>query len=87
MPKVLLENIVSDAVAFKPNKIIIVDAANFGGVTGEIRVIPLDKIAQYSSLSTHNFPLQVTFGLILKDTGASLTIIGVQSKKWIMKRS
>ena len=75
------ENIVPDAVAFKPNKIIIIDAANFGGAVGEIRVIPLDKVARYKSLSTHNFPLQVTFGLIMKDTGASLTIIGVQSRK------
>ena len=75
------ENIVSDAVDFKPNKIIIIDAANFGGEPGEIRIIPLDKVAKYSSLSTHNFPLQVTFGIILKDTGATLTIIGVQSEK------
>jgi hydrogenase 3 maturation protease len=75
------ENIVSEAVAFKPNKIIIIDAANFGGETGEIRVIPLDKIAQHSCLSTHNFPLHITFGIILKDTGATLTIVAVQSKK------
>lgn len=75
------ENIVSDAVAFKPDKIIIIDAANFGGVTGEIKIIPLDKIAQYSCLSTHNFPLHITFGIILKDTGATLTIIGIQGKK------
>ena len=75
------EDIVSDAVAFKPNKIIIIDAANFGGAVGEIRVIPLDNVAQYSSLSTHNLPLHITFGIILKDTGASLKIIAVQSNK------
>ncbi|MEA3307113.1 MAG: hydrogenase 3 maturation endopeptidase HyCI [Elusimicrobiota bacterium] len=75
------ENIVFDAVAFKPNKIIVIDAANFGGETGEIRIIPLEKVAQYSALSTHNFPLHITFGIILKDTGASLTIVAVQGKK------
>ncbi|MCG2724940.1 MAG: hydrogenase maturation protease [Elusimicrobia bacterium] len=75
------ENIVSAAVDFKPDKIILIDAAHFGGMPGEIRIIPLDKMAKYSSLSTHNFPLQVIFGIILEDTGATLTIIGVQSEK------
>ncbi|MCK4935251.1 MAG: hydrogenase maturation protease [Elusimicrobiales bacterium] len=75
------ENIVSEAVDFRPDKIIIIDAANFGGATGEIRVIPLEKVAQYSCLSTHNLPLHITFGIIIKDTGATLTIVAVQGKK------
>ncbi len=75
------ENIVSEAVSFKPDKIVVIDAANFGGGAGEIRLIPLDKIARYGCLSTHNLPLHITFGIIVKDTGASLIIVAVQSEK------
>ncbi len=75
------ENIVSPVVDFKPDKLIVIDAANFGGLPGEVRVIPLDKISKYRALSTHSFPLEIIFGIILEDTKASLSILGVQAKK------
>ena len=75
------ENMVFPIVDFKPDKIIVVDAANFGGLPGEVRKIPPDKISKYSAISTHSFPLEVIFGIILEDTKASLNIIGVQPKK------
>lgn len=72
------ENIAQDAVNFKPDKIILIDAARFGGKPGEFRIIPLDKINQQTLLSTHSFPLSVTFSIIKEDTGAELVVLGIE---------
>ncbi|MCX5786161.1 MAG: hydrogenase 3 maturation endopeptidase HyCI [Elusimicrobia bacterium] len=74
------ENIAHDAINFKPDKIIIIDAARFGGSAGELAVIPLEKISQHTVISTHSFPLGVIFSIIKQDTGAELAVIGVQPK-------
>ena len=74
------ENIARDVINFKPEKIILIDAARFGAAPGELAVIPLDKINQYTVLSTHSFPLGVTFSIIKRDTGAELAVIGVEPK-------
>ena len=74
------ENIVQDAVNFRPDKIIIIDAARFGGAAGEIAVIPPDKINQGPVISTHSFPLSVTFSVVKEDTGAELVVVGVQAE-------
>ena len=64
------ENITHDAINFKPDKIIIIDAARFGGSAVELAVIPLDKINQHTVISTHSFPFGVIFSIIKQDTGA-----------------
>lgn len=74
------ESIAQTAIDWKPDKIILVDAAHFGGVAGEIRVIPLEAINQATVISTHSFPLSVTFSIVKEDTGAELVVIGVQAK-------
>ena len=74
------ENITHDAINFKPDKIIVIDAARFGGSAGELAVIPPDKINQHTVISTHSFPLGVIFAIIKQDTGAELAVIGVQPK-------
>jgi len=72
------ENIVEDAIAYQPEKMIVIDAADFGGAPGEIRVIPLDQLQHYTVLSTHHFPVHVSLGIIQEETGADLTILGIQ---------
>ena len=72
------ENIVEDAIAYQPGKMIVIDAADFGGAPGEIRVIPLDQLQHYTVLSTHHFPVHVSLGIIREETGADLTILGIQ---------
>lgn len=73
------ENIAQTAIDWKPDKIILLDAARFGGAAGELRVIPLEAINRAAVLSTHSFPLSVTFSIVKEDTGAELVIIGVQA--------
>jgi len=74
------ENIAQTAIDWKPDKIILIDAASFGGAAGEARLIPLEAINRATVLSTHSFPLSVTFSIVKEDTGAELVIIGIQVK-------
>ncbi len=74
------ENIAQTAIDWKPDKIILIDAADFGGAAGEVRVIPLEAVNRQVVLSTHSFPLSVTFSIVKEDTGAELAIVGVQVK-------
>ena len=74
------ENIAQTAIDWKPDKVILVDAAHFGGSAGELRVIPLEAVNQQTVLSTHSFPLSVTFSIVKEDTGAELVVVGVQAK-------
>ncbi len=72
------ENIAQTAIDFKPEKIILLDAAHFGGRPGELRLIPLEHINQAAVISTHSFPLSVTFSVVREDTGAQLVALGVE---------
>jgi hydrogenase 3 maturation protease len=74
------ESIAQTAIDWKPDKVILVDAAHFKGAAGELRVIPLEAINQQTILSTHSFPLSVTFSIVKEDTGAELVVVGVQAK-------
>ncbi len=74
------ENIAQTAIDWKPDKIILIDAAHFQGEAGELRVIPLEAINQSTIMSTHSFPLSVTFSIVKEDTGAELAVVGVQAK-------
>jgi len=74
------EDIVEDAIAYKPGKIVVIDAADFGGLPGEIRTIPLDQIQRYTVFSTHHFPIHVIMGIIQEETNAKLIVLGIQPK-------
>lgn len=73
------ENIIDDAIASKPAKIVILDAADFQGVPGEARVIPVDAIPD-NPLSTHTFPLTVIAKILAEDTRAPVFFLGIQMK-------
>jgi len=72
------ENIAQTAIDFKPDKIILLDAAHFGGEPGEIKIIPLEDLGRHAVISTHSFPLSVTFSVVREDTGAEVTALGVE---------
>lgn len=73
------ESVAQTAIDWKPDKIILIDAAHFKGRAGELRVIPLEAINQATAVSTHSFPLSVTFSIVKEDTGAELVVVGVQA--------
>ncbi|MBU0651012.1 hydrogenase 3 maturation endopeptidase HyCI [bacterium] len=71
------ENIVDDAIAFNPDKIIFIDAGDWGGVPGEIKIISEDQISKVT-FSTHMIPLNVVSALIRQDIDAEIVFLGIQ---------
>lgn len=73
------ERIIEQAKELFPKKIIVIDAANFGGIPGESRIIPQETLEEVS-LSTHTIPMSVIARLISEDTGAEVFFLGIQPK-------
>lgn len=73
------EKLVGEKMDPRPAKIIIIDAADFGGNPGEIRLIDKDNIPE-KTLSTHTFSLKVVSKLLEEDTKAPVYFIGIQPK-------
>jgi hydrogenase 3 maturation protease len=73
------ENVIDQAVKLAPGVIIFIDAADFGGAPGELRLIDTGHIPQVS-LSTHSMPLPVVSKILEEDTKAKVYFIGIQPK-------
>lgn len=73
------ENTIDEIIELKPQRIIIIDAADFNAAAGEARLIDKEHIPQ-ASLSTHAIPLRVLAGILEKDTAADIKFIGIQPK-------
>ena len=71
------ENIIDHAESIMPSKTIIIDAANFNGNPGEIRLIPNEYIPD-STLSTHTFPLKVIVKILEEDTKSKVHFLAIQ---------
>jgi hydrogenase maturation protease HycI len=73
------ENIIDRAIQLKPCKVVIIDAANFGGIPGEIRLIEKNNVPD-TSLSTHSLSPNILAAIIEADTGADVFFLGIQPK-------
>lgn len=71
------ENFLDEIAAFEPERIIIIDAADFGAESGQIRLIAEDAVSELT-VSTHAIPFKVITTLLKKDTAANIDIIGIQ---------
>lgn len=70
------ENFIKPIQDFRPEKMIILDSADFGKKPGEFRVIREREILQFL-VSTHNMPLTV-FLKALENLRAEKILIGIQ---------
>jgi hydrogenase 3 maturation protease len=71
------ESMLDDAPPLNPKKIIILDAAEFQGLPGEIRMLSPEEIPQ-NALGTHTLSLS-TLALTLRQTlGAEVHFLGIQ---------
>jgi hydrogenase 3 maturation protease len=71
------ENVLDKAVDLRPLRTILIDAADFGGRPGEVRLIPGDSFPD-TTLSTHIFPLRIIAKILSEDTGAEVLFLGIQ---------
>lgn len=75
-----IENHLGTIEGFKPDTVVIIDAADFCGSPGEIRILTPEQL-QESTTSTHTFSLPLLMRHIRSETGAECTVIGIQIKK------
>ncbi len=71
------ENCIDQVTALRPKRIIIIDAADFEGSAGEVRLVDREHIPE-TSLSTHMISLKVIAGLLEEDTKAQIKFLGIQ---------
>ncbi len=71
------EGMLDQAVREHPAKTILIDAVDFGGEAGTIRVFD-DADLSATALSTHRFPPAVIAALLKEETGSDVRIVGVQ---------
>ena len=75
------ENYIQPIIKAKPETIIIVDASDWGGKTGELRLIEKEEINNFG-FSTHNASLGLFFDYLKRELPlANIFIIGVQVGK------
>ena len=63
--------------AFHPDHILLVDAADMGSPPGTVAIIDPERIPA-GHFSTHALPLSAVIEFIERDTGANVTLIGIQ---------
>ncbi|KFX06644.1 hydrogenase 3 maturation protease [Pectobacterium betavasculorum] len=63
--------------ALRPDRVLIVDAADMGLMPGDIRLIDPDDIAEMFMMSTHNMPLNFLIER-LKETVPDVIFLGIQ---------
>ena len=71
------ENVVHQVRALKPERLLIVDAADIGLNPGEIRIIDPDDIAEMFIMSTHNLPLNCLIDQLKEDI-PEVIFLGIQ---------
>ncbi len=71
------EDVLDAAAAVAPAKVVVLDAADFGGAPGEVRIIPPERVPG-STLTTHSIPLSVLAGILARDTRAPVLFVGIQ---------
>ncbi|MCK9265341.1 hydrogenase nickel incorporation protein HypB [bacterium] len=75
-----IENYIGVIKGFKPDRIYFVDAVDFSGTPGEVRLMEAGSLVSNTS-STHTLALPLIIENIKAETSAKCTIVGVQPKK------
>lgn len=71
------ESVTGPIRKFKPDAIVLLDAADMGARPGTVALVEPDAI-RASLLSTHSLPLSVVMEFLEKDTGAHALLVGIQ---------
>jgi hydrogenase 3 maturation protease len=74
------ENFLGVIAGSSPEKVVIIDAAHFGGEPGEIRMIDKDSI-EGGGFSTHDAILTIFASFIEEESGAKTYFLAIQPKQ------
>ena len=73
------ENFTGKISRFEPDHILVIDAADLGQEAGAIADIPPDAVGG-PTFCTHMLPLRVMLDYLVRETGARVTLLGIQHK-------
>ena len=71
------ENFTGEIKKFKPDHLLVIDAADLGEEPGSVTFIEMDVIKGVS-FCTHMLPLNIMLDYLKKETGTEITILGIQ---------
>ena len=71
------ESFLDHVVRKRPSKTVFIDAADFNGEAGEVRVLDPNTLHE-PFRSTHRFPIKILAQIIEEDTGSDVCFIGIQ---------
>ena len=70
------ENYLGKIASFKPGLVLIIDAVDFGGRPGAVRVFESQKVFQ--GLSTHTAGLDLSAEFLRLEAGSKVMVVGIQ---------
>ena len=65
---------------FKPTHVLLIDAAFLGLCSGEAVLVDVEKISDYSAITTHLLPLRIFCEYVKQATGAKIALLLVEPK-------
>ena len=71
------ESVTGPIRRFKPDAVLLLDAADMGARPGAVALVEPNEI-RATLLSTHALPLSVVMEFLEKDTGARVSLVGIQ---------
>ena len=77
------ENYLGKIIKDNPDNIIIVDAADFAGKPGEIRLLEGQELKTSNLFSTHNASISLTINYLQSSIGADIIILIIQPKSTV----
>lgn len=76
------ENYISAIIKQSPDTVLVIDAADFKGRSGEARLFDSDQMQNLGYFSTHNFPLDFIIKFLKQNLQqAQVLFLGVQPKR------
>lgn len=74
------ENYLGKIIKDKPDNLIIIDAVDFGGSSGEFRVLEADDIKSVNFYSTHNASISLTINYLQNNLKVDIIVLSIQPK-------
>lgn len=74
------ENFIGQIRKFKPSHLIIIDAVDFKGEPGDIRLILPEELSKIGIISTHTLPLSLLSKFLYESMNIKTIIFGIQPK-------
>ncbi|TRZ96279.1 hydrogenase 3 maturation endopeptidase HyCI [bacterium] len=74
------ENYLGKVIKEKPDTVVIIDAADFGGTPGELRIIEAEQLKSVNLFSTHNASISLTANYLQSNLKVDIIILIIQPK-------